>query len=175
MHRSLPGSSVLGFPRQEHWSGLPFPPPGDFVDLWSNLRLLHLLHWQADSLPRSYLGSCLLPIVQLNSITRWPLNGSYFPVSSWHHTCSSLLNCEILYLKYPQTPPLLFILKHKFRSHLFVKPQWIPCIQLITQQGLLPLSSWDILIAHFFFFFITLFTCIRSPISPSDYKLSEVK
>ena len=26
---SLQGSSVLGFPRQEYWSGLPFPSPGD--------------------------------------------------------------------------------------------------------------------------------------------------
>ena len=24
---SPPGSSVMGFSRQEHWSGLPFPPP----------------------------------------------------------------------------------------------------------------------------------------------------
>ena len=23
----------IGFPRQEHWSGLPFPPPGDLPDL----------------------------------------------------------------------------------------------------------------------------------------------
>jgi len=22
----------MGFPRQEHWSGLPFPPPGDLLD-----------------------------------------------------------------------------------------------------------------------------------------------
>ena len=27
---SLPGSSVHGFSRQEHWSGLPCPPPGIF-------------------------------------------------------------------------------------------------------------------------------------------------
>ena len=26
---SLPDSSIHGFPRQEHWSGLPCPPPGD--------------------------------------------------------------------------------------------------------------------------------------------------
>ena len=26
---SPPGSSVPGFPRQEYWSGLPFPPPGN--------------------------------------------------------------------------------------------------------------------------------------------------
>ena len=30
MDCNLTGSSVrFGFPRQEHWSGLPFPPPGD--------------------------------------------------------------------------------------------------------------------------------------------------
>ena len=29
---SPPGSSVLGFFRQEYWSGLPFPPPGDLPD-----------------------------------------------------------------------------------------------------------------------------------------------
>ena len=26
---SLPGSSSVGFSRQEYWSGLPLPPPGD--------------------------------------------------------------------------------------------------------------------------------------------------
>ena len=26
------GSSVHGFLRQEYWSGLPFPPPGDLPD-----------------------------------------------------------------------------------------------------------------------------------------------
>ena len=29
MGYSLPGSSVHGFSRQEYWSGLPFPSPGD--------------------------------------------------------------------------------------------------------------------------------------------------
>ena len=46
----LPGSSVHGFPRQEYWSGLPFPPPGIFPTQGSNLRLLP---WWADSLPVS--------------------------------------------------------------------------------------------------------------------------
>ena len=27
----------MGFPRQEYWSGLPFPPAGDLADLWSSL------------------------------------------------------------------------------------------------------------------------------------------
>ena len=29
---SLPGSSVHEFSRQEYWSGLPFPTPGDLPD-----------------------------------------------------------------------------------------------------------------------------------------------
>ena len=40
----------MGFFRQEHWSGLPFPPPGVLLTQGSNLPLLHLLHWQAGSL-----------------------------------------------------------------------------------------------------------------------------
>ena len=32
MDYSLPGSSVHGFSRQEYWSGLPFPSPGDLPD-----------------------------------------------------------------------------------------------------------------------------------------------
>ena len=32
MDCSLPGSSVHGFSRQEYWSGLPFPFPGDLPD-----------------------------------------------------------------------------------------------------------------------------------------------
>ena len=62
-----------GFPRQEYWSGLPFPSPGDLPGLGLNLCLLYLLHWQADSLPLSHQGSpirfiisCLNLIISLN-------------------------------------------------------------------------------------------------------------
>ena len=44
-------SLSLWFSRQEYWSGLPCPPPGDLPDPGSNPLLLHLLHWQAGSLP----------------------------------------------------------------------------------------------------------------------------
>ena len=43
------------FSRQEYWSGLPFPTPGDLLN--PGIKPLHLLHWQADSLPLSHLGS----------------------------------------------------------------------------------------------------------------------
>ena len=41
----------MGFSRQEHWSGLPCPPPGDLPNSGIEPCLLCLLHWQAGSLP----------------------------------------------------------------------------------------------------------------------------
>ena len=41
----------MEFFRQEYWSGLLCPPPGDLPDQRSNPRLLRLLHWQVGSLP----------------------------------------------------------------------------------------------------------------------------
>ena len=32
MHMCPPGSSSVGFPREEYCSGLPFPSPGDLPD-----------------------------------------------------------------------------------------------------------------------------------------------
>ena len=46
----------MGFSRQEYWSGLPFPSPGDFLTQGSNLCLLSLLHWQAGCLPLAPSG-----------------------------------------------------------------------------------------------------------------------
>ena len=51
------GPLSMGFSRQEYWSGLPFSAPGIFLTQGSNPRLLHLLRWQANSLPLSYWGS----------------------------------------------------------------------------------------------------------------------
>ena len=41
----------MGSSRQEYWSALPRPPPGDLPDPGWNLRLLYLLHWQSGSSP----------------------------------------------------------------------------------------------------------------------------
>ena len=43
----------MGFPRQEYWSGLPFPPPGDLPDSEIELRSPAL---QADALTSEPLG-----------------------------------------------------------------------------------------------------------------------
>ena len=50
---SLPGSSV-GFPRQEYWSRLPFPSPGDLLDRGIKFSSPA---WQSNSLPLSHWGS----------------------------------------------------------------------------------------------------------------------
>ena len=45
---SPPAPLSMGFPRQEYWSGLPFPTPGDLPDQGIELGSPALL---ADSLP----------------------------------------------------------------------------------------------------------------------------
>ena len=44
----------MGFSRQEYWSGLPCPLPGDLPD--PGIKPVSLLHWQAGSLPRAPPG-----------------------------------------------------------------------------------------------------------------------
>ena len=46
----------MGFSRQESWSRLPFPPPGDLP----NPSLLHLLHWQEAAWPLVPAGKPLI-------------------------------------------------------------------------------------------------------------------
>ena len=48
----------MEFSRQEYWSGLPFPFPGDLPDPGIEPESLA---WQVDSLPLSHLGSLLYP------------------------------------------------------------------------------------------------------------------
>ena len=56
----------MGFPRQEYWSRLPFPSPGDLLTQGSNLGLLH---WQVYSVPVSHVwgpGRILAPLKRLS-------------------------------------------------------------------------------------------------------------
>ena len=55
----------MGFSRQEYWSGLPCPLPGDLPDPGIEPAPLCLLHWQAGSLPSGrpvmYVRQCCSP------------------------------------------------------------------------------------------------------------------
>ena len=49
----------MEFPRQKYWNGLPFPSPGDLLDLEIESESPAL---QADSLPLSHLGNSLIQL-----------------------------------------------------------------------------------------------------------------
>ena len=59
----------MGFSRQEHWSGLPCPPPEDLPNPGTE-PVSCLLHWQADSLKLSHQG---IPVYQQKGITEKPI------------------------------------------------------------------------------------------------------
>ena len=71
----------MGFSRQEYWSGLSFPPPGDLSDPGIKPRSLAL---QADSLPLSHLGSPLMILIYDFGFWKNPMFNliSHFPTSN---------------------------------------------------------------------------------------------
>ena len=58
-HFSILVPLSMGFPRQEYWSGLPCPPPGDLLDPGIEPRSPAL---QSDSLPSEPPGKPTFPI-----------------------------------------------------------------------------------------------------------------
>ena len=67
---SPPALLSMGFSRQEYWSGLPFPPPGDLPDPGVK-PMSCLLYWQAGSLPLVPLGSRIAIPTFVYSLTSW--------------------------------------------------------------------------------------------------------
>ena len=57
----------MGFSRQEYWSGLPCPPPGELPDPRIKPVSPVAPALQADSLPLSHQGSLKLSVNQLQS------------------------------------------------------------------------------------------------------------
>ena len=90
----------MRFPRQEYWSGLPFPSPGKLPNPGINL------HWQVDSLPLSHQGSPyvhpyklanLWPYQDLNSDppALEPLHGrKILRISRFHHCEEKWFSCD---------------------------------------------------------------------------------
>ena len=54
----------MGFSRQEYWSGLPFPTPGDLPYPGMEPCLLRLQHWQSGSLPLAPSGKPMASVMQ---------------------------------------------------------------------------------------------------------------
>ena len=69
----------VGFPRQEYWSGLPFPSPGHLPD--PGIEPVSIA-WQADSLPLHHLGGPFSFLVELNMQTYYLKMNSSLPYGS---------------------------------------------------------------------------------------------
>ena len=72
----------MGFSRQEYWSGLVFPPPGDFPNPGSNLSLLqcrwifyHWTTWEAQECFDPALNQCgkIIPHIKDHSLMILPI------------------------------------------------------------------------------------------------------
>ena len=68
----------MGFPRQDYWSGLPFPPPGDLPD--PGIRpASHAL--QADSIQLSHQGTHMNSLFSPLNNPDWQME--FFPYQLW--------------------------------------------------------------------------------------------
>ena len=85
MDYRLLGSSLWGLSRQEHWSGLPCPPPGDLPNPGIKPRSPTL---QADSLPTEPRGKPKSPGV--GSLSHFLLHPPYLLILSFHGRSSKL-------------------------------------------------------------------------------------
>ena len=92
MDCSLPGSPSLGFSRQEHWSGLPFPSPMYDSEKWKwkwsrsvvsdssqphGLQPTRLLHpWDFPGKSTGVRCHCLLRLWRLNLVNTYKIQNS---------------------------------------------------------------------------------------------------
>ena len=99
---SLPVFSVHGFPRQEYWSGLSFPSPGDIADPGSNSHLL---------LSGGFFTTqtCNSHIIQSTNLS---IQFFVFEISSWS-------NCRIFSSSQKVTYHTLHVVPH---FHLLTPP-----------------------------------------------------
>ena len=107
----------MGFPRQEHWSGLPCPLPVDLPDSGTDPQSPAL--W-AGSLPLKHQGSATSFDDHTQSVARTKLHqkGQSFPNSTF------LGICTFHFLSYPVVqfltiPPQLFIFKGSWELQSF--------------------------------------------------------
>ena len=103
----------MGFSRQEHWSGLLFPSPGDLPAQGLNLNLLYLLPWRVGSLPLHHWGSSVLNFKKKKTLSWSMIQFIKFPC----HMELSRITCFIQSEMHPScavassvVPPTLFSL-----------------------------------------------------------------
>ena len=109
----------VGFFRQEYWSGLLCPPPGDPPDpgieptsLTSAALagLLRLLYWQVGALPQCHLGS---PLIMKSYVCLYSLKiytSICVPIPDYFNYCNYIMHVNIIVLVFPNQ----FLLENQF-------------------------------------------------------------
>ena len=80
----------MGFSRQEHWSGLPCPPPGDLPNLGIEPTSPTASALQVGSLLLSHQGHQILSIPTCNNFQIHQILS--FPITTWTPTCLDYCN-----------------------------------------------------------------------------------
>ena len=113
----------MGFPRQEYWNGLLFPPPGDIPDPGIEPTSPVSPSLQADSLPTELHW-------KLHHSTVWPK--LMFLASILTFFCEAFLKLFQSLLKWQHTPFVEYVLKLQPTPHLLLKTRaflagcWLP-------------------------------------------------
>ena len=124
----------MGFSRQEYWSGLPFPSPGDLPAQGSNPRLLCLLHWQAGSLllepPGNPANDGLANPEAPPTVQSSPMRADLSQTQFWPNPCT----CPLL----PPSLPESFLLDHSSVKHIKLRPHFCLAARGPRGRGLAP-------------------------------------
>ena len=114
-----------GFPRQEYWSGLPFPPPGDLPDPGMEVTSPAL---QADSVPLVQPGKSLHSLVVVVHL----LSRVLLFATLWTATCQAPLSFTISWslLKFMSTE------SDSIQPSYPLPPISLPALSLSQHQGL---------------------------------------
>ena len=116
---SLPGSSVMGFSRQEYWSGLPSLPPEDLLDSGTETA--------SPALADGFLTCLGSPAIHTHS----PRNSPPIQAATWHRAEPPMLYSRSLltiHFRYPaklQFDRMTHNLKNLRRLHLDI---WVDSI-----------------------------------------------
>ena len=156
--------------RQEYWSGLSCPPPGDHSDPGIESHLLCLLHWQAGSLPVvSPRKPSLMDLSQNILLFVWLILGLYFglafcslPQGPFVVQALSLVQSKKKKVKHffgkTKTKHGIIIITHKEKLQS-LKSLCHFCIRILG-VWLLP-SPWSVWVCHLRF-------CVWNSLLPPD-------
>ena len=127
-HQATPST---GFSRQEYWSGLPFPSPGDLPDPGIELKSPAL---QADALPSEPPEQPMISwLRRVNLLERWIYQLSKGEIKL--RVLFYFLSIYATMFMYYSWPAFLFFLTMSF---FFFWPCFVECRILVPQTGIKP-------------------------------------